>query len=103
MKVKIPVLLTALLFTVACGTSISSLDEIENRLKRSKCRLNRENLVFAIEGLEYKMDTVFTDIPENLLNDSLQACPASGELYVMLVEGDNRRILCPVCQNESSF
>jgi len=103
MKAKIPVLLTAALLAVACGTTVSSLDEIESRLNRSKCRGNRENLVFVIQGLEYEMDTVFTTIPCDLLDDSLLVCSVDSSLYAMITDGNNRKIRCSFCNDDSSF
>jgi hypothetical protein len=103
MRTKIIILSIVALLVLACGTSVSSLDEIQDRLNRNKCRMNREDLVFAIQGLEYEMDTVFTSIPQDLLDDSLLICPADSSLYVMITDGDNRRIQCSFCGGDSSF
>jgi hypothetical protein len=103
MKTNTMILSAAALLALACATSISSFDEIQNRLNRNKCRINRESLVFAMQGLEYEMDTVFTSVPEDLLDDSLLVCPADSSLYVMITDGNNRKIQCSFCNEHSSF
>lgn len=91
------------LFVAACGTATSSIDEIRDRLNENSCRINREELVFQLQNLEYLQDTTFSEIPEFLLDDSLLVCPATSQLYVMVVDGNDRTIICPAGHGESSF
>ena len=91
------------LLLAACGTTISSIDDIKARLNKNKCRINREELVFQMGELEYLQDTTFYEIPQLLLDDSLLVCPSNEEFYFMVVDGNDRSIGCPFLHGDSSF
>ncbi len=92
-----------ILFLTSCGTSTSSINEIEKRLIENSCRINREELIFQIHSIEYVQDTTFSEIPESLLPDSLLFCPSTGLNFILLVDGGNRKIECPSNHGDSSF
>lgn len=91
------------LFFIACGTTTSNIDRIQERVDKNKCRMNREDLIFHIQDLEYFHDTTYIEIPQALLDDSLLFCPATGELYLLEVDGDDRMFICPAGHGDSSF
>lgn len=91
------------LLSASCGTSTSSIDKIQERLNENACRINREELIFQIQELEYRQDTTFKEIPQSFLNDSLLLCPATDQPYLMIVNGNDRMIRCPSGHGESSF
>jgi len=96
----------SLLFLTACGSTSSgnlNIDEIRERLNQNSCRINREEAVFRIVDLEYIQDSLFTEIPEGSIDDSLLVCPVTGEFYVFLLEGEHRKVLCASGHGESLF
>ena len=95
--------IAAFLFVTACGTATSNIDMIKERLTENGCRINREELIFQMRELEYLQDTVYTEIPQPLLEDSLLVCPSTSQLYMMAVDGNDRTIICPAGHGESSF
>lgn len=96
-------LLVCSLLLVSCGATTSSIDEIRERLETNKCRLNREELIFQIRDQEYLQDTIYTEIPAILLQDSLLVCPSTGVHYTLVRDGDDRSIECPSGHGDSSF
>ncbi|MCK5131978.1 MAG: hypothetical protein KAR40_07490 [Candidatus Sabulitectum sp.] len=93
----------AVLLFAACGTSISNIDKIQARLNKNKCRINREELIYSMQDLEYRQDTTFTEIPQTLIDDSLLVCPATNQFYLLVVDGNDRTVICPGGHGESSF
>ena len=87
---------TFILFLSAsgCSTSTSNLEQIQQQLLENGCKLNRQELVYKIHDLEYENDTLYTELPFDLLPDSLCVCPADNSVYLLLEEED-RVIQCP--------
>jgi len=81
-------------FASACGTNTSNLEQIQQQLLENGCKLNRQELVYKIHDLEYENDTLYTELPFELLPDSICVCPADSSVYLFL-QGDNRVIQCP--------
>ncbi len=104
-KRQIPLLLCAavLLMVTSCGTSVSNIDLIQERLSNNKCRINREELIFQMQEMEYLQDTTFTEIPQFLLADSLLVCPVTGQFYLFEADRNDRTIRCPAGHGVSSF
>lgn len=92
----------AVLLFAACGTS-TNIVKIQTRLNENKCRLNREELIFRMQDLEYLQDTTFNEIPQTLIDDSLLVCPATNQFYLLVVDGNDRAVICPQEHGESSF
>ncbi len=103
----------AFLVLICCGvflyaacissTTTSNIDEIQERLNTNKCRINREELIFQIQELEYLQDTTFSEIPELHLDGSLLVCPVTSQTYRLTVDGDERSIVCNTEHGDSSF
>lgn len=93
----------ASLLLTACGTTVSNLDEIEERLNENRCRINREALIFEMAELEYFQDTTYYEIPQLLLDDSLLVCPLTDQFYLFVIDGNDRSIECPSIHGDSSF
>ncbi len=93
----------AIVLLTACGTTISSIDDITARLNKNRCRINREELIFQIGEQEYLQDTTFYEIPQLLFDDSLLVCPSNEQFYFMVVDGNDRSIECPSIHGDSSF
>ena len=91
------------LMVTSCGTAVSNIDLIQERLSNNQCRINREELIFQIKEIEYLQDTTFTVIPQSLLADSLLVCPATGQIYLFEADGNDRTIRCPAGHGASSF
>ncbi len=99
------------LLLLSCGTSSSSLDSFEedelqmmrDRLNNNACRINRENLVFKLDDLEYEQDTTFVELPVDLLADSLCCCSETGSTYNLVVDVDHRYIECPSGHGNTEF
>lgn len=95
-----------LLAIAACGTETSrppDLDMIRDRLNRNACSMVREELVFQIGELEFRNDTTYSAIPEELLPDSLLVCPVTSEALEIMTDGDDRSIRCPSGHGETRF
>lgn len=89
---------SAFLLWPSCGTETSGeidLEMIRDRLDRNACRIVREDLAFEIGELEFIEDSTFSAIPVDILEDSLLACPVTGEPFTMENEDGDRWILCP--------
>lgn len=94
------------LFLAGCGTRSSGdmdIDGIRERLNRNSCRMNREQLVFALGDLEFNNDTTYAELPMELLADSLVQCPVSGEAYGMIRLDGSRVLRCPSGHGETKF
>ena len=84
-------------------TAVSNIDMIHERISNNKCRINREELIFQMQEIEYLQDTTFTEIPQFLLADSLLVCPVTGQFYLFEADGNDRTIICPAGHGVSSF
>ncbi len=95
-----------IIFLAGCGTRSSGemdIDEIRERLNRNSCRINRDQLVFALGDLEFHNDTTYAELPVELLADSLVRCPVSEEVYEMLRLDGSRVLRCPSGHGETKF
>ncbi len=100
------VFLTLVCLLLSCGAETSSSIEIEmirDRLNRNACRIAREDLIFQINDLEFINDTSFTVIPFDMLAESLTVCPVTGEQFQMLVDNDDKKIVCPSGHGHTDF
>ncbi len=100
-----PAALLAFLF-LSCGTETSNgpdIDMIRERLNENACGIVREDLIFRIEDLEFINDTTFTEIPLDLIAESLTVCPVTGEQLQMIVENRDRSIICPSGHGQTEF
>lgn len=102
-QILLSLCVTVLLVVTSCGTAVSNIDLIQERLTNNECRINREELIFQVKEIEYLQDTTFTGIPQFLLDDSLLVCPATGQIYLFEADGNDRTIRCPAGHGESSF
>ncbi len=94
---KIIIISTAfvvILFASACGTNTSNMEQIQQQIQQNGCELNRQELVYKLHDLEYNNDTLYTELPFELLPDSICVCPVDSSVYLLL-QGDNRVIQCP--------
>ncbi|PIE51876.1 hypothetical protein CSA37_09540 [Candidatus Fermentibacteria bacterium] len=104
-------ILASILFLIACGTSSSAIDSFEedelqmmrDRLNNNACRINRENLIFNLESIEYEQDTTFAELPLDLFADSLYCCSQTGEAYKLFIDGGHRYIECPSGHGNTEF
>ena len=103
MKSKLILSISAILLVAACGTKTFDIDMVRDRLNKNKCKINREDLIFQVSELEYLRDTTFTAVPTSLLEDSVCVCPATTQPYLLVFDGNDRTIACPVGHGESSF
>ncbi len=101
--ISLAIFILTTLFSMACGTTTSNIDRIQERVDKNKCRMNREDLIYHIQDLEYLHDTTYIEIPQALVDDSLLSCPATGELYLLEADGDDRMIICPTGHGDSSL
>ncbi len=83
-----------ILFASACSTNTSNLEQIQQQLQENRCKLNRQELVYKIHDLEYNNDTLYTELPFELLPDSICVCPVDSSVYLLL-QVDDRIIQCP--------
>lgn len=94
------------LVLVSCGSVTSdepNIDMIRDRLNRNACRIQREDLIFEIGELEFVNNTTYSEIPLELLPESLDVCPVTLEPYQLLVDGNKRRIVCPSGHGRTDF
>jgi hypothetical protein len=106
MKKKLFLSFAFLLLISSCGSTTSddlNIEEIRERLDRNSCSINREEAILKLTDFEYVEDTLFTEIPQGIISDSLLACPVTSLAYLFITDGDHRKIACPSGHGETSF
>ena len=93
-------LLLLMILVAACAESTSgrSVDELRERLERTRCRNRMDSLVFTVKGLLLDVeepDGGSVDSVVASLGDSLASCPSSNLRYQVTLEDNSLRVECP--------